>query len=212
MSELKRAAYEPETVEEGVRLFEKPEKEIIPKFRKGETKVQGAARGTAYHRILELLDFARTYTEEELEKEIQRLVQEEKIDERSAEAVDRGDLLKFLQSECALRMQKAAKEGRLKKEQPFVLGVEAGRIYTGHPEEPGGELLIVQGIIDLFFEEDGEIVLLDYKTDRVRTGEELVSRYHLQLDYYQEALEKTLGKRVKEKLIYSFALGREIRV
>ena len=212
VSELKRAAYEPETVEEGVRLFEKPEKEIIPKFRKGETKVQGAARGTAYHRILELLDFARTYTEEELEKEIQRLVQEEKIDERSAEAVDRGDLLKFLQSECALRMQKAAKEGRLKKEQPFVLGVEAGRIYTGHPEEPGGELLIVQGIIDLFFEEDGEIVLLDYKTDRVRTGEELVSRYHLQLDYYQEALEKTLGKRVKEKLIYSFALGREIRV
>ena len=65
VSELKRAAYEPQPEEEdGVRLFEKPEEEIIPKFRKGETKIRGAARGTAYHRILELLDFGKSYTME----------------------------------------------------------------------------------------------------------------------------------------------------
>ena len=109
-------------------------------------------------------------------------------------------------------MQKAAQNGKLKKEQPFVLGVEADRIYPENGGEKSGELLIVQGIIDLFFEEDGEIVLLDYKTDRVRTEEELTGRYRIQLEYYQEALEKSLGKHVKEKLIYSFALGKEIRV
>ena len=136
----------------------------------------------------------------------------EKIDEASAGAVEREDILKFLQSDCAARMQKAAQNGKLKKEQPFVLGVEADRIYPENGGEKSGELLIVQGIIDLFFEEDGEIVLLDYKTDRVRTEEELTWRYRIQLEYYQEALEKSLGKHVKEKLIYSFALGKEIRV
>ncbi len=69
----------------------------------------------------------------------------------------------------------------------------------------------MQGMIDLFFGDDVEIVLLDYKTDWVHNEEELVKRYQIQLDYYQEALEKSLGKRVKERLIYSFALGREIR-
>ena len=93
-----------------------------------------------------------------------------------------------------------------------MLGVEADRIYPENGGEKSGELLIVQGIIDLFFEEDGEIVLLDYKTDRVRTEEELTGRYRIQLEYYQEALAKSLGKHVKEKLIYSFALGKEIRV
>lgn len=213
VSELKRAAHEPQPEEEeSVRMFEKPEEEIIPKFRKGETKIRGAARGTAYHRILELLDFGKSYTMETLEEEIRQFVEAEKIDEASAGAVEREDILKFLQSDCAARMQKAAQNGKLKKEQPFVLGVEADRIYPENGGEKSGELLVVQGIIDLFFEEDGEIVLLDYKTDRVRTEEELTGRYRIQLEYYQEALEKSLGKHVKEKLIYSFALGKEIRV
>ena len=160
----------------------------------------------------ELLDFGKSYTMETLEEEIRQFVEAEKIDEASAGAVEREDILKFLQSDCAARMQKAAQNGKLKKEQPFVLGVEADRIYPENGGEKSGELLIVQGIIDLFFEEDGEIVLLDYKTDRVRTEEELTGRYRIQLEYYQEALEKSLGKHVKEKLIYSFALGKEIIV
>lgn len=129
----------------------------------------------------------------------------------SVQSVNPDDLWHFLQSDCAARMQKAALSGKLRKEQPFVLGVEAGRVYPEADPEGKEELLIVQGMIDLFFEEDGEIVLLDYKTDWVHNEEELVKRYQIQLDYYQEALEKSLGKRVKERLIYSFALGREIR-
>ena len=211
VSELKRAAYEPQTEENP--LHEKSDEEIVPKFRRSqdETDISGAARGTAYHRILELLDYSCSYTRETLKAAIQRFVEDAKIDSVSVQSVNPDDLWHFLQSDCAARMQKAALSGKLRKEQPFVLGVEAGRVYQEADPERKEELLIVQGMIDLFFEEDGEIVLLDYKTDWVHNEEELVKRYQIQLDYYQEALEKSLGKRVKERLIYSFALGREIR-
>ncbi|MDO5574953.1 MAG: PD-(D/E)XK nuclease family protein, partial [bacterium] len=88
-------------------------------------------------------------------------------------------------------------------------GVDADQVYPGM--DPG-ETVLVQGIIDAYFEEDGELVVVDYKTDRVTTGEELVGRYRMQLDYYAQALEQLTGKHVKEKLIYSFALRREIEV
>jgi len=62
----------------------------------------------------------------------------------------------------------------------------------------------------VYFEEEDGIVVADYKTDRVQSADELVKRYYLQLDYYAEALTRLTGKPVKEKIIYSFALGKEI--
>ena len=75
-----------------------------------------------------------------------------------------------------------------------------------------GETVLVQGIIDAYFVEDGEIVLVDYKTDRVRRGQEqkLIDLYHVQLEDYAQALERMTGKKVKEKIIYSFTLQKEI--
>ena len=69
----------------------------------------------------------------------------------------------------------------------------------------------MQGIIDVFFEEDEEIVLLDYKTDVIDSAEALADRYRVQLDYYGEALERLTGKKVKERVLYSFYLGEEVR-
>lgn len=106
-------------------------------------------------------------------------------------------------------MQSAARRAMLAKEQPFVLGVDAREIYPG---TENGETILVQGIIDVYFEEDGELVLLDYKTDKVRTAEELKEKYHSQLAYYAKALEQLLEKPVKEKIIYSFTLKKEIEV
>ena len=74
------------------------------------------------------------------------------------------------------------------------------------------EMILVQGIVDAFFEEDGEIVLLDYKTDKVTSAEELAGRYRGQLKLYQEAVERALGKKVKERLLYSFRLGETVPV
>jgi ATP-dependent helicase/nuclease subunit A len=74
----------------------------------------------------------------------------------------------------------------------------------------GEETVLIQGIIDAFFYEGDEIVLVDYKTDRVESAEELIARYKVQLDSYEEALTRVTGKRVREKLIWSFALSEAI--
>ena len=108
-----------------------------------------------------------------------------------------------------LGMQEAARKQRLYREQPFVLGVDAKELY---PEEEDGELILVQGIIDAYFEEPDGLVVLDYKTDKVRRKEELAERYQEQLRYYAKALEQMTGKKVKEKIIYSFTLKEGIYI
>ena len=106
-------------------------------------------------------------------------------------------------------MSKAAKEEKLYLEQPFVLSVNANEVRE---EFPDSEKVLVQGVIDVYFEEDGKLVLMDYKTDRVESADELISRYKTQLDYYSEALSRLEKKPVAEILIYSFALGKVIKV
>ena len=81
-----------------------------------------------------------------------------------------------------------------------------------YPDVTGDETVLVQGIIDVYFEEDGELVVLDYKTDKISSKRQLIEKYHSQLDYYARALEQLTGKRVKEKIIYSFTLREEIAV
>ena len=74
-------------------------------------------------------------------------------------------------------------------------------------EFPGNEKVLIQGIIDCFFVEENQLVLLDYKTDRVTSKQELWERYESQLYYYEEALSKIMQLPVKEKILYSFSLG-----
>ena len=90
-----------------------------------------------------------------------------------------------------------------------MLGLPTSRLGQEFPEK---EQVLIQLIIDVFFEEDGKIIVADYKTDVVKSPEELVTRYQVQLDYYGEALARLTGKEVVEKIIYSFALGKEIMV
>ena len=104
-------------------------------------------------------------------------------------------------------MAEAHRTGNLLREQSFVLGIEADMVDPVFPHE---ETVLVQGIIDACFIEDGEWVLVDYKTDRVRDPEELKLRYRVQLDLYERALSQITGIRVREKLIYSVALRRVI--
>ena len=108
-------------------------------------------------------------------------------------------------------MSAAAGKGKLWREQPFVLGVDADQVYPGFSGEPGSqekEVILVQGIIDAYFEEKDGIVVLD----KVKSAEQLKERYHAQLEYYAQALEGLLEKPVKEKIIYSFTLREEIRL
>lgn len=208
VSELKKRVHLEE--ESGEVLFTEPEVvPLLPEFLKEETKLTGASRGTAYHRLLELLDFAAEYTEETLKETIADLKEAGRLPKEMAEAIVPKDILMFLNSAGGKRMHRAAEQNLLKKEQPFVLGVDAREIY---PEEESSETILVQGIIDVYYEEDGELVVLDYKTDKVRAASDLKEKYHAQLDYYAQALEQLTGKRVKEKVIYSFTLKQEIQV
>jgi ATP-dependent helicase/nuclease subunit A len=124
-----------------------------------------------------------------------------------AALVRHGAVADFIVSPLGKRFARAAKEKKLTREQPFVLFVPASEIREDYPAD---EEILVQGIIDAFFYEGDEIVLVDYKTDRVESAEELIARYKVQLDSYEEALTRVTGKRVREKLIWSFALGEAI--
>ena len=206
VSELKKRAYLSE--ESGEILCEEPQEvPLLPKFMQESKELTGASRGSAYHRLLELLDFSEIYDEKELKNTVSELKENGKIPDEMAECIRIEDILKFLECASGKRMHEAAKNSLLRKEQPFVLGVDIQEVY---PEAKGEEMILVQGIIDVYFEENGELVVLDYKTDKVKRPEQLEAKYRAQLEYYAKALEQITGKHVKEKIIYSFTLRKEI--
>ena len=251
VSELKIAAMADKD-EAAYHTFE--EKEVqpyIPLFRRGEERIGGAARGSAYHRVMELMDLKKVvgkalgmaaasggagvpdagrsgmYGEEQdfpaeyseyikrMDKKeltegirdfMRRELEEKRLTEEYFQAVEERKIAKFLCSETAFRMWQADCRGELFREQPFVLGIDARRLKDNFPEE---ETVLIQGIIDVFFVEEDGLVLLDYKTDSISTMGELWNRYETQMDYYQEALQKLMGRLVKERILYSFHLGKE---
>lgn len=229
VSELKIAAMA-EKDEAAFHTFE--EKEVvpyIPGFRREQEKVSGAVRGNAFHRVMELLDFMYVFVEsglfekcpgdyetyrkrldaERLKNRLEEFLQRETISLRLTEeyvkAVSLPKILNFLEQELAYRMWRAQEQGLLYREQPFVLGIDAKRL---DPDLPEGEKVLIQGIIDVFFIEDGEIVLLDYKTDVIDSLEALWNRYNVQIQYYEEALTKLMQMPVKERILYSFYLEK----
>lgn len=186
----------------------------IPAFmrtgEKEEGSGKGAFRGTAYHRALELLDFGKVKTREELCQVLDGFRKSQKMDEESLSLLSEDVLIGFLSSPLGKRLAAAEASGRLKKEQQFVVGIPAREMHGGDSDE----LILIQGIIDAYMEEEKGLVLVDYKTDYVRRGEEsiLADRYRVQLDYYQRALEQMTGKKVAEKIIYSLTLEKEIHL
>lgn len=213
VSELKKREYMRELYGDEIEgfgevVYEEPDiVPLIPRFRMEEEELTGASRGSAYHRVLELLDFTVDYTLASVEEAVKEMRSSGKIQKDAADSVRPKEIFSFVSGTDGKRMKKAARQGKLWKEQPFVLGVNAEEIYPGAEE---GETILVQGIIDVFFEEEGELIVLDYKTDKVQKPEELKEKYHAQLSYYARALEQLTGKSVKEKVIYSFALEERI--
>lgn len=207
VSELKRQQAREEDGE--VVYFEEEVIPLLPKFLREEQELTGASKGTAYHKVLELLDFTKDYDEESLQEELVRQANDGFLTTEMANCIRVKEILQFLQSDIGKRVQNAHRQGRCYAEQPFVLGLPAKEVYTELTSE---ELVLVQGIIDVYFEEEDGLVILDYKTDRVFRAEDLKDKYHAQLEYYAKALEQLTGKKVKEKVIYSFALLQEIEV
>lgn len=211
VSELKKRSMEDG---EAFEKYAQPEiMPLIPEFLKGkeEVKLTGADRGTAYHAIMEQLDFSNCETELDAKRQIEKAFAQHHLTEAQRDSIVPTDLVTFINSSIGQRMKAAYEKHTLKREQPFMMGISASDVEKEWPSE---EMILVQGIIDAYFYEGDEIVLMDYKTDKIGYGGigELVKKYTVQLEYYAEALERLTGKKVKEKIIYSFTLGEEVSV
>lgn len=180
-------------------LFEEEEAVIplIPAFLSTKEKtVPGTLYGTAFHRILELWDYTIDNSIENIKSFFNKLESEKKIENDLVGIINPSEISDFLSSDIGLRMKAAFDRNQLKREQPFVMHDKSG--------------MLVQGIIDAYFIEDGQIILVDYKTDAVTHEKELVDKYHVQLDYYADALERLCKMPVGEKIIYSRKLKKSI--
>lgn len=173
--------------------------------------VGGAMRGTAYHVMMEYLPLSEGTDAVAVSRKKRELIEAGVLSKEAADAVRTPDIVKFCESSLGRRAGRAQGQGRYHTEQPFVLGIPAARLAPDCEEQ---DPILVRGIIDAWFEEAEGIILYDYKTDRIRVGEEsvLVSRYEVQLRYYREALTQATGKPVREGWLYSFCLGKAIRV
>lgn len=183
-----------------------------PDFMKKEEVKTGAARGTLYHLVMEHIPYERLDKDFDFALFIEELVQGGYMTEEDAKALNVKKFEWFAKSRLCGRMRAAAETGELKREQPFMIGIPANEVYPDNSDSD--ELIMIQGIIDAFFYEGEDIILVDYKTDFVMKGQEekLVERYKTQLDYYARAIESVTGKKVNEKIIYSFSIGKTIEV
>jgi len=215
VSQLKKQSQQIETDEEALLpeqmcLEETDGEEMLPEFLKEKQELKGAARGTAYHMLLQYLDFTRCKNKAEVKAQIEELERQGRLTGEEADVLDPWKIYLLGTSELGKRMAKAQMRGDLFREQHFVFGIPADTVY---PEQNAGKELLVQGVIDAYFEEDGEWVLVDYKTDFVQEGEEelLYAKYQAQLSYYEKALCQLTGKPVREKCLYSLYLQKELR-
>lgn len=206
VSEVKRMK-NADTEESEILLEETETEEIVPLFMQ-ETKAElkGAARGTLYHRVWEKLDYGKIDTKEQIEKQLEHILTAEE-----KKSIWIPDFYCFAKSSLAGRMKEAYQRGQLYREQPFVIAMPANQIREEYKTE---EEILVQGIIDAYFEEEDGLVLVDYKTDKVQKGQEkeLIEKYKVQMWYYKKALEMITDREVKEIYIYSSGLGKAVSV
>lgn len=165
-----------------------------------------AQRGTATHRFMQYADYA--LASESVEDELERLEKLGMLAPEEAKAVDRAAVAKFFSSELYSRMSRSE---RVWKEYSFTCAVPVTELYPEmNASLAAGEVVMIEGVADCAFIEDGGLVIVDYKTDRVQVGEELVEKYSAQLGIYRCCLSEVLGMTVKKTEIYSFCLGKSI--
>ncbi|MBQ5810253.1 MAG: UvrD-helicase domain-containing protein [Clostridia bacterium] len=175
-----------------------------PSFLSG-TMLTPAQRGTALHKFMQFCDFGRS--EISVEEEANRLEDMEFISETERAALDISALEKFFAGNLYARIKKAKTMWR---EQRFLSKLLVGEIEKELGEKFPEENIVIQGAADCVFVESDQLVVLDFKTDRVKTEQELAERYAAQLDIYGKVFAEIYDMPVKEKIIYSFKLGKEI--
>lgn len=182
-----------------------------PKFMEESTGITGARRGTLMHLAMQVISSERADTLKDLREQLEDLVDRNFVTADEAECINLYKIRDFYKSGLGIRLKNAVK---VKREVPFYFEVPASEVYELSKEDKTSlEPVIIQGVIDCFFEEEDGLVIIDYKTDYVtpETVMEVKERYRVQLDYYRRALERVTGKKVKECYIYLFGTGESLR-
>ncbi len=172
-------------------------------------KLSAAEKGTAFHKVMQHLDFFMST--EGIEEYLQKLNKQGKISDVEYKEINRSLIENFLKSELCDAMKKQV--STLRKEVPFIIGIDAKEMYSEEAVNSDTEdIVMIQGVVDAFYEEAGQLVLVDYKTDSIMEGEEsiLVDRYFEQMRYYKLALEKILDKKVEKVLLYSAVTAKTV--
>jgi len=168
-------------------------------FNLEKREINAAERGTLIHHIMQHIDHNKCSTDDKVAKELQRLINAGKITNEQYAEINESQIIKFFKSDLGGRLINAK---NVKKEFKFSILCPAKRYFP----EGSDDNILVQGVIDCFFEEDGELVIIDYKSDKVtnETIQEKVKKYTPQLEAYEDALKRITGKKVKESIIYFF--------
>jgi ATP-dependent helicase/nuclease subunit A len=182
-----------------------------PKFMEEKLALTAGERGTAFHKVMQHIDFHKLHDYNYNINYLNNLQEHEILTEKEIKGIRIKSILQFSKSKLLNRMVNAEQKGLLKREVPFVLGVPIKDIYLDCDRD---EKVLIQGVIDCFFIEDNNIILVDYKTDYITDDEEekLITRYKKQMELYAMALESITGRKVSEKILYAFSIGREIRI
>lgn len=188
-------------------LFERP------KFLQEEKPPTAAEIGQATHMILQMLDLSSTPTEEKVDSTIEKLVSEEVLSEVIAAQIDISNIVQYFKTPFGQEL--VENFAKIQREILFSLSIDAAEIFSGMEEVD--DSVLIHGIIDGYFERGEELVLFDYKTDRVRhlglfAEDELLKRYRGQLLLYKQALETITGKDVTGMYIISLDLLTTIPV
>ena len=178
-----------------------------PKFLAGKMALTGAERGTALHLVMQDLDFFCEPNEQSVREQIEKLRAQRKLTEEQAKAADAYAIVQFLRSDLAARIRKSK---QVEREYRFSL-LRPVRDFSSLDAD---DSVLLQGVVDCFFEEDGELVVVDFKTDHVSRAQldERAEHYRPQLEAYSMALTRVMGKKVKEKVLYFFSAGEEVRL
>ena len=182
-----------------------------------KNKINPLERGTIVHLVMEVLDLNRINTIDEIKTQIKDLIKKEVISEKQSLVINPFKIYKFFKSNIGKR---ALASHFIKREQSIYSQIKMNDIYLNNEDIQNNratyeeESLMLRGIIDLYFEEGDEIVIVDYKTDYIDEDnkQEVIDRYRKQLDLYAEALNKLTGKKVKEKYLYLFNIDEEVKL
>lgn len=192
-------------------MNEEEQKYVRHQIKEKENKLNAADIGTAYHRIMEYIDFTNMEKDEEAAMDYLRecfelLVRNRAIDEEVIDLINLRKIYNFFESSIGKEAISASKENRLYKEKPFTLELTRD-----------GREILVQGVIDCLIIKDDSAILIDYKSNRMRDNSEVEKKrirdtYSTQIEIYEDAVKKGTSAKKTESYLYLFNIGEFIKM